>query len=52
MHLINVKTLKLEEFFGNGVPPYAILSHTWGKDKEEIFFMISIEGVLRRLGIA
>ena len=32
MRLINTKTLKLQEFFGR-VPPYAILSHTWG-DRE------------------
>ncbi|ERS99639.1 hypothetical protein HMPREF1624_02999 [Sporothrix schenckii ATCC 58251] len=29
MRLINTKTLKLEEYFNN-IPPYAILSHTWG----------------------
>ncbi|KAE9362978.1 HET-domain-containing protein [Stipitochalara longipes BDJ] len=28
--------MKLEEFFGSQVPPYAILSHTWGK--EEVTF--------------
>jgi len=32
MRLINTKTLKLQEFIGK-VPPYAILSHTWG-DRE------------------
>ncbi|KAH7111829.1 heterokaryon incompatibility protein-domain-containing protein [Dendryphion nanum] len=30
MRLINSTTLKLEEFFGKNIPPYAILSHTWG----------------------
>jgi hypothetical protein len=35
MRLINVLTLKLEEFFGRP-PPYAILSHTWGP--EEVTF--------------
>nr|UWK20183.1 HET-domain containing protein [Trichoderma crystalligenum] len=30
MRLINVRSLKLQEFIGR-VPPYAILSHTWGK---------------------
>ncbi|KAM5341375.1 hypothetical protein ACJ41O_014406 [Fusarium nematophilum] len=29
MHLLNIKTLKLEYFISN-VPPYAILSHIWG----------------------
>lgn len=37
IHLINVNTLKLEEFRGS-VPPYAILSHTWGADHEELSF--------------
>jgi Heterokaryon incompatibility protein (HET) len=29
--LLNAKTIQLEEFIGKG-PPYAILSHTWGKE--------------------
>jgi hypothetical protein len=36
MRLLNVHSLKLEEFGGepgNGIPPYAILSHTWGRDE-------------------
>tara|TARA_R110002060_G_scaffold66074_3_gene74962 strand:- start:422 stop:1222 length:801 start_codon:yes stop_codon:yes gene_type:complete len=28
----------LTEFFGNKVPPYAILSHTWGPDGNEVTF--------------
>jgi hypothetical protein len=36
MRLINVDTLSLEEFFGDRIPPYAILSHTWGD--EEVTF--------------
>lgn len=36
MRLINVRTFKLEQFFGRGIPKYAILSHTWGP--EEISF--------------
>lgn len=36
MRLINVHTLQLEEYFGNAIPPYAILSHTWGE--EEVLF--------------
>ncbi|CAH0025049.1 unnamed protein product [Clonostachys rhizophaga] len=38
MRLINIETQKLEEFFGDAIPPYAILSHTWGADDEEISF--------------
>uniref|UniRef100_A0A0D2XLQ5 Heterokaryon incompatibility domain-containing protein n=1 Tax=Fusarium oxysporum (strain Fo5176) TaxID=660025 RepID=A0A0D2XLQ5_FUSOF len=36
MRLINTKTLELHEFFNDNVPPYAILSHTWGT--EEVTF--------------
>ena len=36
MWLLNVDTLELEEFIGNNIPPYAILSHTWGS--EEVSF--------------
>ena len=32
MRLINAKTLKIQEFLGKA-PPYAILSHTWGKQE-------------------
>ncbi|KAK1829298.1 heterokaryon incompatibility protein-domain-containing protein [Podospora conica] len=38
MRLINLNTRKLESFFGNSIPPYAILSHTWGNDNEELSF--------------
>jgi hypothetical protein len=36
MRLLNVKTRKFEEFLGDNVPPYAILSHRWG-DSEVTF---------------
>lgn len=36
MRLINVDTLEIEEFVGTDIPPYAILSHTWGH--EEVSF--------------
>ncbi|KAJ3569247.1 hypothetical protein NPX13_g6148 [Xylaria arbuscula] len=36
MHLLNVDTRRLEEFWGDRTPPYAILSHTWGE--EEVSF--------------
>jgi hypothetical protein len=29
---------RLEEYFGSGIPPYAILSHTWGADHDEVTF--------------
>jgi len=36
MRLLHSKKLELTEFFGNDIPPYAILSHTW--DDEEVTF--------------
>ncbi|KAH6659767.1 heterokaryon incompatibility protein-domain-containing protein [Truncatella angustata] len=33
MRLLNVKTRKLEEHYGDRIPPYAILSHTWGAEE-------------------
>lgn len=33
MRLINTSTLLLDEFFGDDIPKYAILSHTWTKDE-------------------
>ncbi|KAI0888157.1 HET-domain-containing protein [Annulohypoxylon maeteangense] len=37
MRLINTSSLEFEEFHGDAVPPYAILSHTW-VEGEEISF--------------
>lgn len=34
----------LVEFFGGDIPPYAILSHTWGPASEEVTFRDLIEG--------
>ena len=50
MRLINVETLKLEEFFGDAIPPYAILSHTWGKDKDEVSFWDIKKGNIEKAG--
>ncbi|KAE9368292.1 HET-domain-containing protein [Stipitochalara longipes BDJ] len=36
MRLIHSTALKLHEFVGSQIPPYAILSHTWGE--EEVSF--------------
>ena len=36
MRLLHTQTLKLHEFFGADIPPYAILSHTW--DEGEVSF--------------
>lgn len=34
----------LAEFFGDDVPRYAILSHTWGSDSEEVIFEDIVDG--------
>ncbi|KAM7186213.1 HET domain containing protein [Naviculisporaceae sp. PSN 640] len=36
MRLLNTETLFLSEFYGAEIPPYAILSHRWGR--EEVTF--------------
>ncbi|KAH3950978.1 hypothetical protein HBI56_087340 [Parastagonospora nodorum] len=41
MHLLEIhddNTLSLARFSGNRIPPYAILSHTWGMENEEVTF--------------
>ncbi|KAH6664725.1 heterokaryon incompatibility protein-domain-containing protein [Plectosphaerella plurivora] len=38
MRLFNVHSLQLESFFGKELPRYAILSHRWGPDDEELTF--------------
>ncbi|EAQ93245.1 hypothetical protein CHGG_01480 [Chaetomium globosum CBS 148.51] len=43
MRVLNVDTFKLEEFFSSP-PAYAILSHTWGSDNEEVSFRDVLDG--------
>lgn len=38
MRLLNVHTFRLHTFHGDDVPAYAILSHTWLPDDEEVTF--------------
>lgn len=33
MRLVRTTDLTLHEFIGDVIPPYAILSHTWGDDE-------------------
>ncbi|KAJ4345916.1 uncharacterized protein N0V89_012052 [Didymosphaeria variabile] len=37
--------IRLTEFFGDAIPRYAILSHTWGADSDEVTFKDFIEGI-------
>ncbi|GAB1310460.1 Heterokaryon incompatibility domain-containing protein [Madurella fahalii] len=46
MRLLNIDTFKLEEFFYADPPPYAILSHTWGNDSEEVSYRDVLDGML------
>ena len=39
--------LSLVEHVGNEIKPYAILSHTWGNDKDEVSFKDFVEGTYR-----
>ena len=51
MRLINVNTGQLEEFLDYKTPPYAILSHTWGDDAEELTFNDVAEGRTDKPGV-
>jgi hypothetical protein len=42
MRLLNTASITLEEFLGENVPPYAILSHTW--EKEEVLLADILNG--------
>ncbi|RYP46812.1 hypothetical protein DL768_007017 [Monosporascus sp. mg162] len=51
MRLINVKTSKFEEFPEHQTPSYAILSHTWGSDVEELTFRDVEKGITKKPGV-
>jgi hypothetical protein len=38
MWLVNTRTIELRSFSEAFPPPYAILSHTWGSDNDEVSF--------------
>ncbi|KAK5630363.1 hypothetical protein RRF57_006078 [Xylaria bambusicola] len=50
VRLINVTTKALERFEDDTkpIPPYAILSHTWGTDQEEISFQDLHSGAVKK----
>ncbi|KAI1335414.1 heterokaryon incompatibility protein-domain-containing protein [Xylariaceae sp. FL0016] len=50
VRLINSNTRRLEEFPEGKVPPYAILSHRWGPDDEEISFQEALSGEIVKVG--
>jgi hypothetical protein len=49
MRLINTRTLELQDFSLSIIPPYAILSHTWGGD-EVTFQDMSLPGHILKTG--
>ncbi|SPJ80714.1 uncharacterized protein FTOL_08830 [Fusarium torulosum] len=51
MRLINVDSLKLETLFGGHLPPYAVLSHRWGDDGEEVSFDDMRRGLTEKTGM-
>ncbi|KAG5769333.1 hypothetical protein H9Q72_003427 [Fusarium xylarioides] len=51
MRLINVDNLQLETFIGSQIPPYAILSHRWGNDDEEVSFKDMTRGTTNKAGM-
>lgn len=36
MRLLHTQSLQLHTFYDDDIPPYAILSHTWGRPEEEV----------------
>jgi hypothetical protein len=50
MRLLRIEpneTFSLVEYFEKDKPPYAILSHTWGADSEEVTYKDLVEGKSR-----
>ncbi|KAG4439189.1 hypothetical protein IFR05_005342 [Cadophora sp. M221] len=43
MWLLDTSTLALSSFMGDDVPPYAILSHTWGAEEVSLQDMLSLQ---------
>jgi hypothetical protein len=49
MRLLNSQTLQPKEFVGDAnIPPYAILSHTWGKEEVLLKDMLGPTDILER----
>lgn len=38
MRLLNTKTFEFKNFYDNSLPQYAILSHRWGSEEEEVSY--------------
>ncbi|EOA81790.1 uncharacterized protein SETTUDRAFT_97772 [Exserohilum turcica Et28A] len=44
VHIDDDGSFSLVEFVGEDAPPYAILSHTWGADHEEVTYQDMVQG--------
>jgi hypothetical protein len=48
LQLRSEKTITIHDFHSDfNTPPYAILSHTWGSDQDEVTFKDVVEGTGR-----
>ncbi|KAG9235362.1 heterokaryon incompatibility protein-domain-containing protein [Amylocarpus encephaloides] len=50
MRLIHTTTYKLREFYGNDIPPYAILSHRWETEEVTAQEIMNLDVARRRRG--
>lgn len=50
MKLLNCTTLRIEEFFGPSVPPYAILSHRWEAGEVTYQEVMNLQGLDQKAG--
>ena len=52
MRLLNSRTLQMKEFIDDDdIPPYAILSHTWGEDEVSLLDMERLD-ISQKKGLA
>jgi hypothetical protein len=52
MRLLNSRTLEFEQFNGDIIPPYVVLSHTWGSEEvnyQEMCWLQKLENISEEL---
>ncbi|KAI0010093.1 heterokaryon incompatibility protein-domain-containing protein [Xylariaceae sp. FL0662B] len=52
MYLIDVHDFSLHMFIGENIPPYAILSHTWGEEEVSFQDMTNVPAARKKKGFA
>lgn len=50
MRLLNTSTLQLVEVVGSEIPPYAILSHTWGREEISLQELVTHQNIDKKEG--